>query len=141
MDLHLAGKTAVVTGACMGIGRAIAKGLAAEGVQVAAMARRTPLLEEFAGEIERDRGVRPPVVDFPRHHGAERGNEAARRCACRARSCRYSGQLRRRHPDPRLTVWDSVDLGWKSLILFCSDGVVSFTRGVRGNRDGGSTGF
>jgi 3-oxoacyl-[acyl-carrier protein] reductase len=54
MDLRLVGKTALVTGASMGIGRAIAKGLAAEGVQIAAVARRTPLLGELAGEIERD---------------------------------------------------------------------------------------
>jgi 3-oxoacyl-[acyl-carrier protein] reductase len=62
MDLHLAGKTALVTGASMGIGRAIAKGLAAEGVQVAAVARRTPLLEELASEIERGQGPRPLLI-------------------------------------------------------------------------------
>jgi|SRR5271169_1417702 len=62
MDLHLVGKTALVTGASMGIGRAIAKGLAAEGVQVATVARRTPLLEELAGEIERDQGPPPLLI-------------------------------------------------------------------------------
>ena len=62
MDLHLVGKTALVTGASMGIGRAIAKGLAAEGVQVAAVARRTPLLGELAGEIERDQAPRPLLI-------------------------------------------------------------------------------
>jgi 3-oxoacyl-[acyl-carrier protein] reductase len=62
MDLHLVGKIALVTGASMGIGRAIAKGLAAEGVQVAAVARRTPLLGELAGEIERDQGPRPLLI-------------------------------------------------------------------------------
>lgn len=51
MDLQLTGKTALVTGASMGIGRAIAKGLAAEGVRVAAVARRFDLLESLAGEI------------------------------------------------------------------------------------------
>jgi len=51
MDLQLTGKTALVTGASMGIGRAIAKGLAAEGVKICIAARRRPLLEELAKEI------------------------------------------------------------------------------------------
>ena len=50
MDLQLAGKTALVTGASTGIGRAIAKALAAEGVRVAAAARRADLLETLAAE-------------------------------------------------------------------------------------------
>ena len=62
MDLQLFGKTALVTGASMGIGRAIAKGLAAEGVQVAAVARRTQLLEELGSEIERGQGPRPFLI-------------------------------------------------------------------------------
>ncbi|MFI5892475.1 SDR family NAD(P)-dependent oxidoreductase [Actinoplanes sp. NPDC051513] len=39
MDLHLTGKVAVITGGSAGIGRAIAHGLAAEGVQPALCAR------------------------------------------------------------------------------------------------------
>jgi 3-oxoacyl-[acyl-carrier protein] reductase len=62
MDLQLVGKTALVTGASMGIGRAIAKGLAGEGVQVAAVARRTHLLDELASEIERGQGPRPVLI-------------------------------------------------------------------------------
>jgi 3-oxoacyl-[acyl-carrier protein] reductase len=62
MDLRLVGKTALVTGASMGIGRAIAKGLAAEGVQVAAVARRGGLLDELAAEIERAQGPRPLAI-------------------------------------------------------------------------------
>ena len=51
MDLQLAGKTALVTGASRGIGRAIALGLAREGVKVAVAARRISLLEELARDI------------------------------------------------------------------------------------------
>jgi len=51
MDLGIAGKTALVTGASAGIGRAIAKSLAAEGVKLAVVARRRPLLETLQAEI------------------------------------------------------------------------------------------
>jgi 3-oxoacyl-[acyl-carrier protein] reductase len=50
MDLGLKSKTAVVTGASIGIGRAIAKGLAAEGVRVVGVARRTDLLAQLVQE-------------------------------------------------------------------------------------------
>jgi 3-oxoacyl-[acyl-carrier protein] reductase len=50
MDLQLKGKTALVTGASMGIGRAITKMLAIEGVHVAAVARRVELMEAMAEE-------------------------------------------------------------------------------------------
>lgn len=62
MDLQLRDKTALVTGASMGIGRAIAKGLAAEGVHVAAVARRTELLESLAEEIVAAGGKRPALI-------------------------------------------------------------------------------
>jgi 3-oxoacyl-[acyl-carrier protein] reductase len=51
MDLGLKSKTAIVTGASIGIGRAIAKGLAAEGVRVVGVARRTDLLAELVKEV------------------------------------------------------------------------------------------
>ncbi|MBN8872508.1 MAG: SDR family oxidoreductase [Rhodospirillales bacterium] len=62
MDLLLTGKTAVVTGASMGIGRAIAKALAAEGVRVAAVARRTDLMQVMADEVEAAGHPRPALI-------------------------------------------------------------------------------
>jgi 3-oxoacyl-[acyl-carrier protein] reductase len=47
VDLSLAGKTALVTGASIGIGRAIALAFAKEGVQLAVVARRRDLLEQL----------------------------------------------------------------------------------------------
>jgi 3-oxoacyl-[acyl-carrier protein] reductase len=51
LDLQLSGRTALVTGASMGIGRAIAVALAKEGVRLAVMARRRDLLEKLEDEI------------------------------------------------------------------------------------------
>lgn len=53
MDLQLKGKTAVITGGSMGIGKAAALELAREGVNVAIAARRMPLLKEAASDLGR----------------------------------------------------------------------------------------
>jgi len=50
MDLGIAGKCALVTGASVGIGRAIAVALAREGVKLAVAARRRALLEDLERE-------------------------------------------------------------------------------------------
>lgn len=49
MDLEIAGKTALVTGASSGIGEAVALALAREGVRLAVAARRAERLEALAG--------------------------------------------------------------------------------------------
>ncbi len=54
--MKLAGKTAIVTGAGTGIGRACAELFAQEGATVALAGRRRQLLEEVAGSIERSGG-------------------------------------------------------------------------------------
>lgn len=63
MDLKLQGKTALVTGASVGIGRAIALALAAEGVTVALSARRRDKLEEVAAKITADGGKAPVIIE------------------------------------------------------------------------------
>src|SRR5450432_564234 len=63
MDLELKSKTAVVTGASIGIGRAIAKGLALEGVRVVAVARRKDLLEKLVQEVKAAGGADVTAVE------------------------------------------------------------------------------
>ena len=63
MDLQLKGKTALVTGASQGIGRAIAKMLAAEGVKVCIAARRRNLLDVLAQEITAAGGIAPAIIE------------------------------------------------------------------------------
>jgi 3-oxoacyl-[acyl-carrier protein] reductase len=61
MDLGLGGKTALVTGASRGIGRAVAAALAAEGVRVALCARMPDALEQVR-MLVRARGGQDPVT-------------------------------------------------------------------------------
>ena len=65
MDLELAGKSALVTGGSIGIGKAIARELALEGADVAICARGRERLEGSALEIAEETGRRivPIVAD------------------------------------------------------------------------------
>ncbi|HXT82074.1 MAG TPA: SDR family oxidoreductase [Acetobacteraceae bacterium] len=85
MDLQLRGKTALVTGASMGIGRAIAKALAAEGVRVVAAARRVELLEAMADEVAAQQHPRPALVqqDIMAEDAVARLADAARKAVGR----------------------------------------------------------
>src|SRR6266498_3656553 len=57
MNLGLNGRAALVTGASKGIGKAIALGLAQEGVHVALLARTAAALGQVADEIRAVTGV------------------------------------------------------------------------------------
>jgi len=78
MELDLKSRTALVSGASIGIGRAIAKGLAREGVRVVAVARRKDLLEKLAQESRiADGGTIIPVVQDLMQEDAARKLAAA----------------------------------------------------------------
>jgi len=75
MDLGIKGKTALVTGASVGIGRGIALALAREGVRLAVVARRRDLLEKLQEEAGK-----PLVIierDFLQQDAAEKIAQAA----------------------------------------------------------------
>ena len=66
MDLGIAGKTALVLGASQGLGRAIAEGLANEGVNLVLAARNGPALDTLALALSDACGITatPVVVDL-----------------------------------------------------------------------------
>ena len=73
MDLYLKGKTAVITGASQGLGRAMARELALEGVKVLAVARNKTLLDGLIEEVTTAGGT-PPIhliQDFVATNGPE----------------------------------------------------------------------
>ena len=97
MDLNLKGKTALVTGASIGIGRGIALALAREGVRLAIVARRAKLLEELAGEIVAAGGAKPVLIVEDLVAGGRTGAHR-QGGARRPRLRRHPHQQRRRQP-------------------------------------------
>src|SRR5258705_3743495 len=74
MELGLQGKRAIVTGGSRGIGKAIARELAREGVDVAVVARNKADLEATARELaaETNRRIFPLAADVTSKEQVER---------------------------------------------------------------------
>ena len=62
MDLGLKGRVALVTGGSKGIGKAIAQGLATQGVNLVLLARGKELLDATAEQIRKESGVKVLAV-------------------------------------------------------------------------------
>jgi NAD(P)-dependent dehydrogenase (short-subunit alcohol dehydrogenase family) len=80
VDLNLAGKTALITGASRGIGASIAQELAREGVRVCLAARDTAKLDEVARSIAAISGSNRTAViagDLRRPEAAQAAVDAA----------------------------------------------------------------
>ena len=90
MDLGLKGKVAVVTGGSVGIGLAVANGLAAEGVDVVIAARGEERVRAEAARIAATHRVKALGVacDVATRAGTDRSDRRGR-----------EGVRRRRHPD------------------------------------------
>ena len=79
MELGLSGRTAVITGGSKGIGRAIARGLAGQGVKLMLIARNAETLEKTAEAIKKESGV--SVVAAPADITSTEQIDAAARVA------------------------------------------------------------
>ena len=80
MDLELKGKRAVITGGSIGIGLAVAKALAAEGVEIAILARDAGRVQREAEGIAKSHGVRALGISADMSKPADI-EEASRRIA------------------------------------------------------------
>src|SRR5260370_716142 len=110
MELGLKGRTAVIVGGSMGIGKAAARGLAAGGVHLALLARGRESLDKTAAEIAGEYGVDVLVVPANVRE-AKAVNAAAEAVASRFGTIHiliYTAGNRMRRPD-RQILWEDED--------------------------------
>jgi 3-oxoacyl-[acyl-carrier protein] reductase len=110
LELGLIGRTAVITGASKGIGKAIARGFAAEGANLVLLARGIELLEQTAAQIRAQHDVDVLVVaadvtDAPQVDAA--AERAVRQFGTLHVVVNNAGSLPRRQ-DPQL-IWSDAE--------------------------------
>ena len=87
MDLFLNNKTALITGASKGIGKAIAESLAQEGCNLALTARSGDMLEDVRATLQKKHNISEEI--FPIDLSLKKfGRTNFRVC----RECRYSNK-------------------------------------------------
>lgn len=111
--MHLDGKVAVVTGASSGLGAAAARRLAAEGMQVVAVARRadrlqalaqtSPRIDPIAADVTRDEDADALAAEVAERHGA---------CHLLLNNAGQGGGQRLREPDDRQGVHEVMDVNF-----------------------------
>src|SRR6266566_1216321 len=110
MELGLKGRTAVIAGGSMGIGKAAARGLAAEGVNLVLLARGKENLDKAAEEITRESDVE--VLTVPTNmRDPDSVNAAAAAAASSFGTSHilvYTAGNRMRRPD-RQILWNDED--------------------------------
>ena len=108
MNTSLNGKTGIVTGASSGIGRAVARRFAAEGMRLALVARSAAKLHALAEEMGADTLVIPADLTLPVEIDGMVADAIAgtRPCRCALRQCRHLRPRARggRRPD----AWDQM---------------------------------
>jgi 3-oxoacyl-[acyl-carrier protein] reductase len=130
MDLGLQGKRALVTGASLGIGRAIAHELAREGCNVALVARDTERLRQAAVEIGRDSSCK--IVAVP-GDAADAGNVANAVAAARAALGGIDILVNNAGSTPEDDI-NRIDFEkWQYSVALKTFGYARFTQGVLGD--------
>lgn len=127
MELGLRGRTAVIAGGSMGIGKAAARGLAAEGVNLVLLARGQENLDKAASEIASDNAVE--ILTLPADMKDARSVDAAAAAAAERFGAIHilinTAGNRMRRPG-RQILWDDED--WQDDV---NSKTIAMLRGIR----------